>query len=314
MTVEADWDASTPTGQQVPVEVELWCDGRPLYAATGESYKCVLGENGGTYTWQDLPLYVNGHVAAYTLRETRIGSVAYDAAIQPNGYNDYLVTFDDALYRETENDEYQKDAVWTGSDGTLHYARHALLRVHNRLKQVPDEEKIDINGVKRWVGDDEAQRPESIIVFLYEEGKDGFIASTVVKPNDEGLWLYSFNDLPEMRDGQKIQYVIREAPVEKYETKVEGYHLVNQYITPSPSPSTTPSPTPEPSVTPSPTPEPSVTPSPTPTATPSPTPSPTPTAPYTPPKTGDESPMALWLALLAASAVLLGWSLRKRKH
>ena len=107
-----------------------------------------------------------------------------------------------------------------------------------------------------------------------------------------------------MRDGQKIQYVIREAPVEKYETKVEGYHLVNQYITPSPSPSTTPSPTPEPSVTPSP----------TPTATPSPTPSPTPTAPYTPPKTGDESPMALWLALLAASAVLLGWSLRKRKH
>lgn len=314
VTVEADWDASTPTGQQVPVEVELWCDGRPLYAATGESYKCVLGENGGTYTWQDLPLYVNGHVAAYTLRETRIGSVAYDAAIQPNGYNDYLVTFDDALYRETENDEYQKDAVWTGSDGTLHYARHALLRVHNRLKQVPDEEKIDINGVKRWVGDDEAQRPESITVFLCEEGKDGFIASTVVKPNDEGLWLYSFNDLPEMRDGQKIQYVIREAPVEKYETKVEGYHLVNQYITPSPSPSTTPSPTPEPSVTPSPTPEPSVTPSPTPTATPSPTPSPTPTAPYTPPKTGDESPMALWLALLAASAVLLGWSLRKRKH
>ena len=314
VTVEADWDASTPTGQQVPVEVELWCDGRPLYAATGESYKCVLGENGGTYTWQDLPLYVNGHVAAYTLRETRIGSVAYDASIQPNGYNDYLVTFDDALYRETENDEYQKDAVWTGSDGTLHYARHALLRVHNRLKQVPDEEKIDINGVKRWVGDDEAQRPESITVFLCEEGKEGFIASTVVKPNDEGLWLYSFNDLPEMRDGQKIQYVIREAPVEKYETKVEGYHLVNQYITPSPSPSTTPSPTPEPSVTPSPTPEPSVTPSPTPTATPSPTPSPTPTAPYTPPKTGDESPMALWLALLAASAVLLGWSLRKRKH
>ena len=304
VTVEADWDASTPTGQQVPVEVELWCDGRPLYAATGESYKCVLGENGGTYTWQDLPLYVNGHAAAYTLRETRIGSVAYDASIQPNGYNDYLVTFDDALYRETENDEYQKDAVWTGSDGTLHYARHALLRVHNRLKQVPDEKKIDISGVKRWVGDDEAQRPESITVFLCEEGKEGFIASTVVKPNDEGLWLYSFNDLPEMRDGQKIQYVIREAPVEKYETKVEGYHLVNQYITPSPSPSTTPSPTPEPSVTPSP----------TPTATQSPTPSPTPTAPYTPPKTGDESPMALWLALLAASAVLLGWSLRKRKH
>lgn len=103
-----------------------------------------------------------------------------------------------------------------------------------------------------------------------------------MKPNDEGLWLYSFNDLPEMRDGQKIQYVIREAPVEKYETKVEGYHLVNQYITPSPSPSTNPSPTP--------------------------------TAPYTPPKTGDESPMALWLALLAASAALLGWSLRRRKH
>ena len=312
VTVEADWDASTPTGQQVPVEVELWCDGRPLYAATGESYKCVLGENGGTYTWQDLPLYVNGHVAAYTLRETRIGSAAYDASIQPNGYNNYLVTFDDALYRETENDEYQKDAVWTGSDGTLHYARHALLRVHNKLKDPPDEKKIDINGVKRWVGDDEAQRPESIIVFLCEEGKDGFIASTVVKPNDEGLWLYSFNDLPEMRDGQKIQYVIREAPVEKYETKVEGYHLVNQYITPSPSPSTTPSPTPEPSVTPSPTPEPSVTPSPTPTPTS--VPSPTPTAPYTTPKTGDESPMALWLALLAASAVLLGWSLRKRKH
>ena len=294
VTVEADWDASTPTSQQVPVEVELWCDGRPLYAASGVSYKCVLGENGWTYTWQNLPLYVNGHVAAYTLRETKIGSAAYDASIQPNGYNDYLVTFDDALYRETENDEYQKDAVWIDQDGTLHYARHALLRVHNRLKQVPDEKKINISGVKRWVGDNESQRPESITVFLCEEGKEGFISSTVVKPNDEGLWLYSFNDLPEMRDGQKIQYVIREAPVEQYETKVEGYHLVNQYITPSPSVSVTPSPTPTatPSPTPSPTPTatPSPTPSPTPTATPSPTPSPTPTA--TPSPTPSPTPTA----------------------
>ncbi len=295
VTVEADWDASTPTAQRVPVEVELWCDGRPLYADSDESVKRVLGENGWAYAWENLPLYVNGHVAVYTLRETRIGSTAYDSSILPNGYEDYLVSFDDVLYRETENDVYQKDAVWTDQSGATHYAHHALLRVHNRLTNPPDEQKIDISGIKRWVGDEGVQRPESITVFLREEGKDGILATAIVKPNEEGLWLYSFTNLPETRDGQKIRYVIQEAPVENYEIRSEGYHLVNQYITPTPT--ATPSPIPSPT--------------PSPTATP--TPGPTLVSPYTPPQTGDGYPVGLWLTLLAVSAILLGWSFHKRR-
>ncbi|MFR5854750.1 MAG: hypothetical protein ACLUE8_10710 [Lachnospiraceae bacterium] len=142
--------------------------------------------------------------------EIRIGGAAYDAIHSAfNGYNDYLVTLRrDALYRrDRELTNIGRDAVWTGSDGTAPLrCRHARrCGCITELEAGSRRGKIDINGVKRrGRRRRKPQRPESITVFLCEEGKEGFIASTVVKPNDEG----PPGCIPSMtsrkcRDGQK---------------------------------------------------------------------------------------------------------------
>lgn len=65
------------------VRVELWCDGAKV---EGAQYTQVLNaDNKWTYTWKNLPLYANGDVANYSLRETRIGDTAYDPAVNGDG-------------------------------------------------------------------------------------------------------------------------------------------------------------------------------------------------------------------------------------
>ena len=88
---------------------------------------------------------------------------------------------------------------------------------------------------------------------------------------------------------------------------------------PTPTPTTSPSPTPAPSTSPTPSPSPWIKPTPRPTVTPYPWITPTPTTPpwqVTPPygpKTGDESAVSTWSALLLVSAAALIVLSRKSK-
>ena len=142
VTARSSWPA---TGDKLPVTVELWRDGAPL---PGDAYTVELNkENEWQYTWENLPLFTDGTVADYTLREIEIGDTYRDPGVAEDGFADYLVTYAKALYRQAEDKEYREEHWWQGADGTQHFAREALLVVNNEgIRGEIAFEKVDEKG------------------------------------------------------------------------------------------------------------------------------------------------------------------------
>lgn len=127
--VQKDW-GDTESAKQENVKVELWRNGAKL---ADNLYTQTLTANGKwEYEWSNLPLFIDGTPANYVVRETAIGSTAYDANADSDGYEDYMVTYDMPLYKEGANGTYSGNQTWVDADGTRHFADHALLVLHNR--------------------------------------------------------------------------------------------------------------------------------------------------------------------------------------
>ena len=100
VTAVKDW-GSTPEDRREPVVVTLLCGGVPL---SGTEYTQTLSSsNSWTYQWPDLPLFMNGKLAEYTLHEAMIGGTTYDKTADPSdGYANYQVTYDAAHIERTK--------------------------------------------------------------------------------------------------------------------------------------------------------------------------------------------------------------------
>ena len=131
-------------GTTEPVTVQLLRNGAPVPDVTDAdgkvtpSYTQVLDEaNKWTFKWENLPLYIDGELARYSLREVKIGSDTLPDAT--GNYADYVVTYDATKYARyddetmtVENANWGTNASWKDTDGKTVYADHALLVVHNR--------------------------------------------------------------------------------------------------------------------------------------------------------------------------------------
>lgn len=148
VTAVKKWTDTTLESSKVPVTVQLCRNGRPLENVSGMVYTQKLtAENNWQYTWKDLPLYVDGEIAKYSLRELSIGDTKYDANVindyDTDGYEEYEVTEDATKYYEGEDSPIQSDgtvneskfqhtlAAWKDNSGKMHYSNHALLVIRN---------------------------------------------------------------------------------------------------------------------------------------------------------------------------------------
>ena len=169
VTAEKDW-GEVPEDWHEPVTVTLLYDGAPLGGVNSEYTKVLSAENNWTYVWNDLPLFLDGELAAYSLKEIAIGDTLFNSAIQ-DGYADYDVSYDLAKYREADTGDYTDPAVRIDADGTLHYANHVLLTVRNR----PDGDVGKLTVEKRFESLD--ARPISKLdgtyTFALYEASDG---------------------------------------------------------------------------------------------------------------------------------------------
>lgn len=144
VTAQKKWDDSVPADERKPVRVELWRNGVKMTDTANQLYTQTLDEsNSWTYTWNDLPLYVDGEPAQYSLHEVQIGDVKYDLTAGSNGYKDYVVSYDPIKYLDTLGDaEKPLTADWSKAHNTAYwddgskrvYAQHALLVVTNSKK------------------------------------------------------------------------------------------------------------------------------------------------------------------------------------
>ena len=90
-------------------------------------------------------------------------------------------------------------------------------------------EKISISGSKTWNdnGDQDGKRPSSITVRLLADGR--VVSHKKITEKDNWSWI--FEDLPVYEKGEKITYTIKEDSVENYETKLDGYNIINTHKT-----------------------------------------------------------------------------------
>ena len=215
VTAVTDWADSTPENQRVPVQVELWCDGVRM---TGSEYRQTLSaDNNWSYVWSNLPLFTDGTVAKYTLRESMIGDTAYDPKTNGDGYADYDVTYDDAKYREGNDGEYNDEPTWVDEQGSTHYANHVLLRSHNSL----DNGLVDVNVTKQWRdgNDQDGLRPASITVKLLRNGQE---TGSTLTLNADNKWSGIFRGLRAYERGEQLVYTVAEVAVPGYTSTITG--------------------------------------------------------------------------------------------
>ena len=155
VTAVKKWTATTLDDSKVPVTVQLCCNGRPLENVSDKVYTQTLNaDNHWQYTWKNLPLYVDGEIAKYSLRELSIGDTKYDADVT-DGYEEYEVTEDATKYYEGKDSPIQSDTVdeskfentfaaWKDNSGKMHYSNHALLVIRNApVSAAISFEKVD---------------------------------------------------------------------------------------------------------------------------------------------------------------------------
>ena len=87
--------------------------------------------------------------------------------------------------------------------------------------------KISISGEKTWNDDEDRDgvRPDKIIIRLMN-GATEVQNKTVTKADG---WKWKFDNLPEFKDGKKINYTIKEDPVPEYTTEINGFNVTNTH-------------------------------------------------------------------------------------
>ena len=168
VTAVKDW-GEVPDEWRKPVKVTLMCDGAPLGGANSEYTRVLSADNNWTCVWENLPLFLDGKVADYTLREIMIGDTPFDSTLQ-DGYSEYAVTHEPARYREGDAGDYKDPATWVDGSGERHYAKHVLLTVHNR----PDGDvgKITVTKLFASIDGKKLEKIDGTYTFAIYESPD----------------------------------------------------------------------------------------------------------------------------------------------
>lgn len=124
----------TETETPEEVQVELWCNGAK---AQDTIFTQTLNEaNEWSCEWHQMPLYLDGKPAVYTLRETKIGNTSYDdTGTYLDGYQHYTVSFDNLVYLDDDKNVVPGAAyeITDGNGNTItDHPTHGLLTVRNK--------------------------------------------------------------------------------------------------------------------------------------------------------------------------------------
>ena len=129
----------------------------------------------------------------------------------------------------TDLDKYNSgtEIVYTISEDTV--ADYTTVVDGYNITNTHTPEKTTITGSKTWddASNQDGKRPSSITVRLLADGR----VVSHKKITEKDNWSWNFEDLPVYEKGEKITYTIKEDSVENYETKLDGYNIINTHKT-----------------------------------------------------------------------------------
>lgn len=169
VTVTKTWDVTSDSDKK-PVTVQFLRNGAEVAGATVE----LSSSNNWTTTWNDLPYYVDGKVAYYTVRETWIGTAgsgtAYNTNADPtDGYADYIVSQSTVSGTETETDDDGKSyTVYTSSISLTNTPDNGQVVI----TKVEKDTKKPLSGAEFTVYSD-ADCQTAVSGAVFTSGEDG---------------------------------------------------------------------------------------------------------------------------------------------
>ena len=258
-------DADNQDGKRPEsITVRLFADG------TEVTSKTVTANDNWKWSFTDLDKYNSGTEIVYTISEDTVadyttvvdgynitnthtpekisisGSKTWDDADNQDGKRPESITVrlfadgtevtsktvtanDNWSWSFTGLDKYNSgtEIVYTISEDTV--ADYTTVVNGYDVTNTHTPEKTTITGSKTWNdnGDQDGKRPSSITVRLLADGR----VVSHKKITEKDNWSWNFEDLPVYEKGEKITYTIKEDSVENYETKLDGYNIINTHKT-----------------------------------------------------------------------------------
>ena len=185
---------------------KVWLDGKNRDGNRPEKITINLFANGQKIRSQE----VTGDSSAYIWTCVFENLPRYDSDNQPISY-----TID-----EDNISGYNKRVV--------RYTIFNEIPVKSRIDRVP--ERVEVSGSKTWNdnNDQDGKRPDSITINLLANGEQKDFKTVTATDG----WKWSFTRLPKYdKNGKEIEYTITEDPVYNYQTKINGYNVINTYST-----------------------------------------------------------------------------------
>ncbi len=177
-TVRKVWDDYNNQDGLRPTE--LWVD----ILADGVSYDRVKLDavNNWTYKWDSLPLYDNGHLIVWSIKEDAVAGYTASAPTSEN------VVYEDSIIKD--------------------------LTFVLKNSYVPELTSLTVD--KKWLDNNnqDGKRPGSITIQLYANGTPVSGRSAVLSASN--TWKVTFSDLPAKSGGVAIDYTVRELAVTDY--------------------------------------------------------------------------------------------------
>ena len=174
----------------------------------------------GSKTWDDADNQDGKRPESITVRLFADGTEVTSKTVTAN---------DNWSWSFTGLDKYNSgtEIVYTISEDTV--ADYTTVVDGYNITNTHTPEKTTITGSKTWddASNQDGKRPSSITVRLLADGR----VVSHKKITEKDNWSWNFEDLPVYEKGEKITYTIKEDSVENYETKLDGYNIINTHKT-----------------------------------------------------------------------------------
>ena len=174
----------------------------------------------GSKTWDDADNQDGKRPESITVRLFADGTEVISKKVTAN---------DNWSWSFTDLDKYNSgtEIVYTISEDTV--ADYTTVVDGYNITNTHTPEKTTITGSKTWddASNQDGKRPSSITVRLLADGR----VVSHKKITEKDNWSWNFEDLPVYEKGEKITYTIKEDSVENYETKLDGYNIINTHKT-----------------------------------------------------------------------------------
>ena len=197
----SDKDGFTITNSHTPATTELtitkeWVDGNDQDGIRPESV--------------EVQLYADGTAYGDPITVTAADGWRYTVQNLPKYKDGVEIQY-------TINEVNVPDGYQSGVDGTT-------------ITNTHETKTVDITVTKAWEdgGDQDGIRPESVEVQLYADGEAYGDPVTVAEANN---WQYTWEDLPEYKDGKAVVYTVKETTeINGYTSNVDGFTITNTHV------------------------------------------------------------------------------------